>query len=510
MRTKHAMKNISISIFSQIVIILLGFVSRKIFLDNLGAEYLGVNGLLTNILSIIILIEGGIGGSIVYNLYKPLADNDHEKVAALVQLYKKAYLVLAIIILVISCAIYPFLGIFMKGGSGIPGMAIVYFIFVAKNMALYINSHRVALINADQRGYVLARVNLIFQILTTVTKIAILVATKSYILYLIVELVVFLMQTLISAIIVEKRYPYINDKKGSIDLETKENITKNVKAMFLHNIGGYCVFGTDNILISSFVGVIAVGLYSNYTMIIGQLSSLITPIISGIGAGVGNLIATESKEKNYSIFKITYFISFWIHSFCVIFMYNLIEPFISWWIGSNYLLDKFTFMVILLNFYLMGMRLAISTFKNKAGLFVQDKYAPLLEGLINLVASIILVKYLGLVGIFIGTTISTLSIVFWNQPRIVYKHVFKVPLISYFNKYAIYGGLTLIVGAITTFVCNMTVNIDNFSFISLIVRGMICLIVPNLIYFTVFFKTEEFQYLWQNIFKNSLCKFKVI
>ncbi len=304
MRTRNAMKNISISIFSQIIIILLGFISRRIFVDNLGSEYLGVNGLLTNVLSMMVLIEGGIGISITYNLYKPLAENNQEKITSLVQLYKKVYTILAFIVLAISIVLYPFMCKLMDSAHSVTNINLVYFIFVAKNMVSYLTAYKWALINADQKGYVLARANLVFQILTTVAKMIILVLTSNYILYLLIELGIYTVQVLWNGAIVNKRYPYIKSKeKYEIDEDTKENINKNVKAMFLHNIGGYCVYGTDNILISSFVNVATVGLYSNYSMIINQLSALVSPILSGIGASVGNLIATEDSSKTYSIFK---------------------------------------------------------------------------------------------------------------------------------------------------------------------------------------------------------------
>ncbi|MGF9965397.1 lipopolysaccharide biosynthesis protein [Bacillus rhizoplanae] len=507
MRTIHSIKNISISIISQVVIVILGFISRKVFLDSLGVDYLGVDGLLTNVLSVLALVEAGIGASIVYNLYKPLADGNRAKVIALVQLYKRAYGVLAIIMLLLSICLYPFLEHLMKNGSSISNISIIYFIFVAKNMIAYLNAHKLSLINADQKGYVLAKTNLIFQVCTTIAKIIVLVSTQNYILYLIIELVIYISQNTINGRIVNKRYPYIKTKeKYPIDKDTKKNLIKNVKAMFLHNIGGYIVFGTDNILISYFISVGTVGIYSNYTMIINQLASLVNPILNGIGASVGNLIATESSDKNYSIFKVAYFVNFWIYSFCVIFLYNLLEPFISWWLGKEYLLDNITFIVILINFYLTGLRTAIATFKNKAGLFIQDKYAPLIEACINLTSSLVLVKFLGLSGIFIGTTISTITTVFWTQPYIVYKNVFKKSVWSYFSRYGIYVVLTLITCLITTNICNALI-VGN-SFMSLVGKGMICLIVPNIIYSLIFFNSKEFQYI-KNVFNSVLLGLKI-
>lgn len=504
MRAKYSFKNIYIGVLSQIIIILLGFISRKVFLDNLGAEYLGVNGLMTNIISAMLLIEAGIGTSIVYNLYKPLAEDDEEKIIALVQLYRKAYFILAIIMAIFSIIGYYFLDDIMKGESQIKNIGFVYFLFVIKNIISYLYAYKWALINADQRGYVLVKNNLIFQIISMISKIIILMLTKNYIMYLSIEIVIFIIQNMINSIIVNKRYSYIKtNKKYKIDEKTRTNIAKNVKAMFMQNIGNYIIFSTDNILISSMINVSVVGLYSNYTMIIGQLTGLIQPIINGISNSVGNLIATETKEKTYFIFNITFLVSFWLYSFSVIFLYNLLDPFISWWIGESYIMNKITVVILLFNLYIDGMQGTIGLFKGKTGLFAQDKYIPLIQGLINLIISITLIKAIGLPGVFLGTTCSYLVLSFWNQPRIVFKHYFNRSIREYFYRYfklTIIGAIVLV---ITTNLCN--VFIIGHSFLSLVLRGVICTIIVNGIYILVFKNTDEFKYLY-NIISSSIIK----
>lgn len=501
MRTKFAIKNIVVGLISQVVIVLLGFMSRKVFIDSLGSEYLGVNGVMTNILSMMVLIESGIGISIVYNLYKPLSENDYSKVNTLVYTYKKAYFILAVIMSLLSLGLYPFLTYFMKLEQPIPGLGLVYFIFVIKNIISYLNAYKWALINADQRGYVIARSNMVFQILTTITKIIVLVQTESYILFLIVELLIFIMQNLVNTFIVKRRYPYLNKQNiVSLDKETSANINQNVKAMFFHNIGGYLVTSTDNLLIAVLVSIKAVGLYSNYTMIISQLSALLTPVTSGISASVGNLIATEGREKTYSIFKTSYLISFWIYGFATIFLFNLLDPFISWWIGQEYLLDKSILIVILLNFYISGMRGPISTFKNKAGLFVQDKYVSVFEGIINLIGSIILIRRFGFIGVFLGTLLSTILTVFWTQPKVVYKELFQKSLKIYFVDYFKYLIILVFTLIITTIICS---NIIGYTFVSLVIRGLICISVPNIIFLILFLRTKEVKYLLK-ILKNQI------
>ena len=493
MRTTNSIKNIYMSMVTQVVIILLGFLSRKVFLDNLGTEYLGVNGLLTNIISMLSLVEGGIGTSIVYNLYKPLADNDIPKITALIQLYKKIYSIIAVIVFALSLVTYPLVKLSMKNGETIPYISIVYFIFVIRNVISYLNAHKWSLIYADQKNYILAKYNLIFNIITTICKIIVLSATKNYILFLLIEVVIFIVQNIYNGNIVNKMYPYIKTKdKYVVGEDVKNNLITNVKALFLHNVGTYCVMGTDNLLIGMLINLKSVGLYSNYSMVIGQLSSVFTQVLGGIGSSVGNLIATETKEKSYEVFKATYFINFLIYSIGVTFLYNLLEPFIDWWLREGLLLDKLTFIVLLINFYITGLRQSIGTFKSRAGIFSQDKYIPLIESIINLVASIVLAKRFGIVGIFIGTTISSLVLPVWIQSKLVYNKVFGKSVLEYFKKYIFYIILTLLTCIITTFICKQIVI--QAMFISLVIKGIISITIPGLIYILIFYKTDEFKY----------------
>lgn len=498
MRIKNSIKNIYICMLSQIIMVLLGFISRKIFIDSLGAEYLGVNGLLSNILSMLSLAEGGIGVSIVYNLYKPLADKDEPKIIALVQLYKKLYGFIGIFVLILSFCLYPFLGIVMKGVKGVPYMGLVYFIFVIKNVISYINAHKWSLINADQKGYILSTYNLIFDVTIIIVKIIVLKETKSYILFLLSEIFIIILKNIWNGRIVNTRYSYIKTKdKYTIDDEIRTNLITNVKALFLHNIGAYCVLGTDNLLIGGFINITTVGLYSNYNMIMSQLHGLISPILGGIGSSVGNLIAVDSKDKSYQIFNIVYLINFWLYSVTVIFLFNCLEPFINLWLGQGLLLDKLTFIFLLINFYLVGLRSSVLTFKSKAGIFKQDKYITLIVAFINLLSSVVLVKYFGLSGIFMGTTISTICIPLWNQPKLVYNIVFDKSLAEYLRKYFLYIGLTIIAGAITTLLCNCIVVVDGWM--SLIIKGVISLTIPNIIYIFRFYKSDEFKYIYNTI-----------
>lgn len=508
MRVDNSIKNMYMNLLSRIIVILLGFISRKVFIDSLDIEYLGVNGLLTNILGLLALVEAGIGSSIIYSLYKPLADNDKDKTIALVQLYKKSYQIISVIILGLSIIIYPFTLKLLKGNGSTGYITIVYFLFVIKSCISYLFSYKWSLIHADQKGYILTKKNLKFSIINNITKIIILKISKSYILYIAIELVIELVKCSYNSKIVADMYPYINTKqKYDIEDKTRNEIIKNIKALFLHNIAKYCVFGTDNILISIFTNVKTVGLFSNYSLIIGQVQSLAAIIFESIGSSVGNLIAVESDEKKYTIFKITYFINFWIYSVACIVLYDIMTPFISLWIGKKFLLDKITLILLLVNFYITGLRASIMVFKTGAGIFDEDKYMPLIESTINLVASIILGKTLGLIGVFLGTMISTILTVFWNAPRLVYKNVFNKPVRSYFIKYIYYLMIMLISGGIATTISSIFKS--EVLLIDIINRGIVDVIITSIIYIVVFYKSKEMIYL-KNILYSKVIKFKRI
>lgn len=506
MRIKHSIKNMSLGILTQVVIISLGFISRKVFINSLGIEYLGVSGLLTNVISLVGLIESGVGISIIFNLYKPLSSNNEEEIIALIQLYKRIYLILSVTILSLSICIFPIVKIVMKNDTSIKYMGLIYFIYVFNNLITYLNSHNVALICADQKGYVLQKYGILFNILTTLCKIIILKTTQSYIYFLIAELVLFIINNLINMIIVKRRYPYLRSKrKINVSREIKDNIITNVKAAFMHKLGDYCVFGTDNLLITGLVGLKATGLYANYTMITTQVAAIINIPLSGISQSVGNLIASDSNEKVYEMFKICCFVNFILFSNSIIFLFNLVEPFISWFYGREFLLNNLIFIVIILNFYITGLRDPIYLFKTKAGLFKQDRFIPLMEAFVNLVFSVILAKNFGLIGILLGTTISTLALPFWIQPIILYKNLFKRSVKEYFTQYIYYAILTITLTVMTNLILS---RIEfSLSFMSLVVRGIITILFTNFIYILVFYRTQEFKYL-VNILNGIIMKIK--
>lgn len=510
MRTSNSIKNILTGIFLQIITIFLGFFSRKIFINNLGVELLGINGMLTSILSMLSLVELGFGGAIYYSLYKPLAKQDKNQINAIMNLYSKLYKVIGVVVFVLGLSMMPFLSYFVDTTIPISYVNKVYIIFVIDSVLSYFLAYRRNILSADQKSYIINKLSTVFSVSLSLLQVLAIIYTKNYILYLLIKVVLGFTQNLIIYLMTNKEYPYLKEKsREPLDKEIKDEIIKNAKALLVVNIAVYCVFGTDNLLLSMFGGVTIVAIYSNYNMIINAINSLIAQLFSGIKASFGNFLIEKSLEEAHDIFNVLYFINFWISTFCAVSLVTLLNPFIEVWLGKEMLFPITAVFIIVFNFYSRSMTQAIELVRNSAGLYSPYpffKYWALVEGVLNLVVSILLAKYmnLGMFGVFIGTSISTAISVFvlpWN----VYKYVFKMKSNQYYIRYFKY----ILCSAFFTFITYNIANsiLVNNIYILFILKCIICLLIPNLFILLFFGKSKEFIYLSNRFgFKNKLIK----
>ncbi|UQZ85692.1 Polysaccharide biosynthesis protein [Paenibacillus konkukensis] len=493
MRTKNSIINISVGLGNQLIITLLSFFSRTVFIHTLGLDYLGVNGLFTNILSMLSLAEAGIGSSIIYHLYKPVADQDRHKIILLMKLYKKAYWIIAIIVSLLGLSLMPFLPHVVKDSS-VEHVHLIYLVFLINTVAPYFYQHKNSFLSVQQKGYIVTGLYSVSSIVSAGLRIGILYYTQNYILYLVIDSFITISNSIILSFIVDKMYPYLKNKVNDVlDAVTKSSIFKNVKAIVLQNVGTYLIFGTDNIIISTYVSIAAVGLYSNYNMLIDICRTFVNQVFNNLYHSIGNLVAKESKDKIYSVYKVTMLLNFWLYSFCAIGMYVLIEPFITLWIGPKFLMGQLVLIVLMVTFYERGMRNSISTVKTTAGIFHEDRYAPLAQAAINLGFSLWLVQSIGIAGVFIGTLISAVLVPFWTTPYLVYKKVFQRPLFHYYARYLGYAGIGAAACYATYLLCGW---IPGGTITGFMLKAIVCLTIPNLIYVMLFYKTDEFQYVW--------------
>lgn len=492
-RVLYTGKNIFWGYVSSIVTILLSFICRTAFIKTIGVGYLGVNGLFTSVLGVLSLTELGIGTAMNYSLYKPVAENNIEKIKSLMYVYKTAYRLVALVVFVIGLVILPFLNVLVKGAEGIEHVKLYYLIFLFNTVSTYFVSYKYSLVNADQKHYVVSNISAIFNILMHFFQIILLVVFKSYIIYLLTQALMHLIQKVYTAIYINNRYPYLKDKNITpLENEEKNKIIGNVKALMLHKIGEISVNQTDNIIISTFINVTTVGLVSNYTLISSTVNQFVNIIFNGTIGSLGNLFASGDRKKQYRVFRTMDFANFWIFSFSSVALFSLVQPFISLMWGGEYTLPITFLSLFILNNYMVGQRISINNIKVAGGIFNQDKHLALIQSIVNLVVSIVLALKLGLVGVYIGTIVSGLvpSLI---RPYIVYKNLFDKRAIEYYLSF--FFRLTLT--AAMCFGGYLCVNaiMSDLSWLRFSIAVVVIGIVSNLILFLLYFKSEEFKYL---------------
>ncbi len=320
-RIENAERNIFFGIIGNIVSFILGFISRTVFIHNLSVTYLGVNGLYTNILSVLSLAELGIGTAMNYSLYKPVAENNYETIKTLMQLYKKIYRIIAIIITVAGLILLPFLKFIIKDPGNISQneLFLYYLIFLFNTVSTYFVSYKYSLVNAEQKNYIQSNIQVITSVAVLISQIIILKIFKSFMLYLIAGAVIGVVQKVFVHLYLNKQYPYLLEKDYiPLSKEEMKPIKKNITALMYHKFGDVMIHQTDNIILSSFINVTFVGLLSNYNLIILSVISFINTIFNSLISGLGNLIALDSKEKQYKLFKVYRFSAFWIYGMVLI------------------------------------------------------------------------------------------------------------------------------------------------------------------------------------------------
>lgn len=502
MRLINSIKNAIIAFIMNCITIIIGFIAQKIFVTTLGNEYLGINGLFSNILSMLAVIELGFGSAIICNLYKPIAQNNIKVINILMSFYKKIYRIIAIIILILGILVMPFLKHIVGDVNIKENIALLFFLALMDVVFSYMLTYKRSILYADQKSYIINMVHIIYTILLNCTQILFLYITHNFVFYLVIKIIFRILENIVITIFANKMYPYICEKtKERISKELKNDIYKKVKGLVFHRIGSAFVLGTDNIIISKFLGVITVGLYSNYSMIINAVTNLLGQIFSSITAVIGNLLIENNVEKSYDIYKKMLLLNSWIFAWASTSIFCVIQPFISLWLGESYLISIYVVAVLVLNFYITGMRKTSNTFKEAAGIFYEDRFVPIIESIINIVFSVILVKALGLIGVFIGTTISSLVLFLYSYPVLVYKRLFKRAYSNFILEHFKYMMISILGVVISMFICNLI--IINSLLIKISIYIVISFIVPNLLYYIIFRKTKEFMY-----YKNILGDFK--
>lgn len=467
----------------------------------LGKTLSGVNGVYTDVLSVLSLTELGIGTALNYSLYRPVAEQNIEKIKSYMRFYKRAYLTIAGVIAVLGIAISPFLKYILKnpGSLTVRELTLYYYIFLFNTVISYFVTYKYSLVNAEQKNYIQTNITTLTKMAVALAQISMLLLTRNFLFYLLAQSFVELAQKIFVTVYLNRLYPYLRDRdvERLTAAETQVVATKT-KALICHKIGDVARLQTDKIIISSFVNVDTAAVVDNYVYIITYVGNFVNIIFDSVISGFGNVVATESKERQYRLFCVYRFFACWLFGFGAVGFFHLLSPLIGgvWLHDESWTLPQVTVLLLVTDFYFKGGRTVLLNFKIASGLFEQDRYLPLIQGAVNLVISIVLVMKIGVTGVYVGTLVSGI-LANLVRPGIIYRVCFEKGAGAYFRDSLKYICVILAVGAVITPIRHAVMG--KVTILTFAVMAVIITLLYNAVFLAVFHRTEEFAYLWSAV-----------
>ena len=509
MRTKNSIINSLVGLASY-VILLIGPLALSPVVASLGSEILGIQKTFMDTVALLNIVELGISFGVIYKLYKPIAENYTEKIAILLNFYKNTFKIKALILTslgLLTAVIMPQLVPEHDASKFSDNWLVwMFLLYLADTLATYLFGHKRAMLIADQRNYLVSICRTSCQVLMYIFQLISVCHFRSFELYVASKLFCTLLDSVFIHVIYNLKYKNIDLKiKKRLEKSERSDLFKNLGALFYHKIGYQSLASGSTLIITSHLGESITGMYYPYTLITNGLMSITDQVFNAILTSFGNLLVKATEGEVHKVYKKIFFLNHMIYSFFSVSLFCLIGPFIKLWMGKAFLFPMATIILITVNFYMFGMRKSITMVKNSAGLYRPDRYFALIETALNLGFALLFVDKLGLNGVIIANILSSFLVPFWTQPYVVYKNVFNRSVSSYYKKSAVYAVITLISGILTYYICSLF----NFEgFLKLIINAFICLMVPNCINIFIFYKTDEFQYLF-GIIKNIFEQFRM-
>lgn len=423
-RTSEAFRNIFYSLLCQVVTLLLAFVSRTVFIWGFGVAYLGLNTLFSDILGLLSMADLGLGTAMTYSFYKPLAENDNARLAALVNFYRRIYIIIAVVVAAVGSLLIPFVSYIVHLDKPVEYLYLYYVLSLINVVISYLCVYRTAILEADQRKYVITQITIVFNIIKNVLQIISIVLWKNYTIYLVISIVFNLSANLYASHVTVRNYPFIK-KKVWVSDKIKESVYRNLKSVFIYKISSILLNATDNILISILISTVAVGYYSNYLMIYNKLYQFFSLIFVSLIASIGNMVVKAEAKKRYEVFQCEQVVSDLLSCCVAPCFVVLINEFIVIWLGEEFVLDGKVVWAIGSNLYLACIYQPLWSYREAVGLYQKTKCVMLACAVVNIFLSLVLGYCLGLFGIFFASALSRLLTYVWIEPVLLFRDYFE-------------------------------------------------------------------------------------
>lgn len=445
-RVKKTLLNARVNFIFYFLTLCLTFFSRKIFLDCLGADFVGLTGTLQNILGYLNLAELGIGAAIAFNLYKPIQQNNREQINELVSLFGYYYRNIGLIVLSGAIVLSLFFPLIFKNSDFSFGVIyLAFYAFLISSLIGYFINYRATLLSADQRNYVVSAYLKSASLIKTIIQLFIAYHYSNYYAWIAIELIFGVIGTIVLNYKIDKTYPWLKTsvKLGKQQAPKYPNILKSTKQIFIHKIKDFLLSQSDQLFIFAFVSLKMVAYYGNYVVIMSRLTTFFDTILSSVGASVGNLVAENNKEKMMSVFWELMTIRYFVAGIVCFSIYHLITPFITLWLGAEYILSQSILILLLVNLFIAITRGTVDNFNFAYGHY-GDVWAAWVEGIINVSVTLVCGYKWGISGILLGKTASLIPIIVFWKPLYLFKDGLHESYLFYWVKtlryYLLFGG----------------------------------------------------------------------
>ncbi len=498
-RTKNTLKNLVFGYAEELIIIILSFITRRIFVQTLGEQFTGLNSVVSNILSMLNLVELGFGSAIIYSLYKPLAKRDEAHIKALMGFYQSTYRIMGLIIAGLGLCLMPVLPFIIKDDVSFTNIYFIFALHLLQTVSTYLFfAYKRAILEADQKMHMISKIRSVFMTLVYLSQIGVLLLFESYYIYLMITIGGTIIQNVFVAFCSNRQYPFLHGKAPKLDKQERREIKKNCSALLIYRMNSYVLNSTNSLILANFVSLSIIGYYGHYLTLVNAIKAFMNKFFSSLVGSLGNLHAeSELSDKNKkkvkreeSVFASINLISFATYGLFGVGLFAVANNFIDIWIGEGQTLSKVAVLLISIECFIYGLAKPTASFRASMGLFQQCKYRPIASMVLNLILSLTLVQWFGIEGVLFGSVASVAFTTSWFDPLIIYRDGFKKSPKIYFGKillFAFIEGTSMGLCALFAYFVPLS------GIVGVLVNGVFSVVIFGILFIVFLHKFPEFK-----------------